>query len=78
MQQIYGEHPRRGMKLHCNFIDITLQQGCSPVNLLHAFRTRFPMNTSGWLLLTKISFPATDTTAGPEKSMAYKYVITVV
>ena len=25
--------------------------GCSPVNLLHIFRTTFPKNTSGWLLL---------------------------
>ena len=24
---------------------------CSPVNLLHIFRTSFPRNTSGWLLL---------------------------
>ena len=38
-----------------NFIKITLRHGCSPVNLLHIFRTRFPGktsgNTSGWLLL---------------------------
>ena len=27
------------------------QHGCSPVNLLHIFRTRFYKNTSGWLLL---------------------------
>ena len=73
-----GEHPRRSIKLHCNFIDITLRQGCSPVNLLHVFRTLFPMNTSGRLILTKILFPAADTTAGPEKNMAYEYVITVV
>ena len=30
----------------CNFIEITLLQECSPVNLLHIFRTRFPKNTS--------------------------------
>ena len=35
----------------CNFIEITLRYGCSPVNLLHIFRTLFPRNTSGWLLL---------------------------
>ena len=34
-----------------NFIEITLQHGCSPVNLLHIFRTPFPKNTSGRLLL---------------------------
>ena len=35
----------------CNFIEIALWHGCSPVNLLHIFRTPFPRNTSGWLLL---------------------------
>ena len=35
----------------CNFIEITLWHGCSPVNLLHIFRTIFSKNTSGWLLL---------------------------
>ena len=35
----------------CNFIEITLRYGCSPVNLLHIFRPPFPKNTSGWLLL---------------------------
>ena len=34
-----------------NFIEITLWHGCSPVNLLHNFRTPFTKNTSGWLLL---------------------------
>ena len=29
----------------------TLRHGCSPVNLLHNFRTPFPKNTSGGLLL---------------------------
>ena len=39
----------------CDFnkvaLQITLRHGCSPVNLLHIFRTPFPKNTSGWLLL---------------------------
>ena len=35
----------------CNFIDITLRHGCSPVNLLHIFKTSFPKNISEWLLL---------------------------
>ena len=34
-----------------NFIEIPLQHGCSHVNLLYIFRTPFPRNTSGWLLL---------------------------
>ena len=30
---------------------ITLRHGCSPVNLLHIFRTPFTKNASGWLFL---------------------------
>ena len=54
VQQIYGEHARRSaisVKLQSGFIEITLQHGCSPVNLLHIFRTIFPKNASGGLLL---------------------------
>ena len=36
----------------CDFNKVRLQHGCSPVNLLHIFRTPFPKNTFGWLLLT--------------------------
>ena len=39
------------IRLLCNFIEIALRQGCSPVNLLHIFRTPFLKNTSGRLLL---------------------------
>ena len=38
-------------KLLCNFIKIALRHGCSRVNLLHIFRTPFPKNTSGRLLV---------------------------
>ena len=38
------------IKLQSKFIEITLQHGCSPVNLLHIFRTPFLKNTS-WRLL---------------------------
>ena len=55
MQQITGEHPCWSVisiNLQRNFIEITLRHhGCSPVNLLHVFRTPFHKNTSGWLLL---------------------------
>ena len=34
-----------------NFIEIALQHGCSPVNLLHVFKTPFLKCTSGLLLL---------------------------
>ena len=37
--------------LLCNFIEITPRHGCSPINLLHIFRTPFLKNTSGRLLL---------------------------
>ena len=49
-----GEHPCQSaiaIKLFCSFIGITLRRGCSPVNLLHYFRTPFLKNTSGGLLL---------------------------
>ena len=48
------EHPcgsAISIKFQSNFIENRLQYGCSPVNLLHIFRTVFPRNTSGWLLL---------------------------
>ena len=34
-----------------NFIESTVQQRCSPVNLLCIFRTPFPKNTSEGMLL---------------------------
>ena len=43
-----GEHPCRS-----NFIEITLRHRCSPVNLLHIFRTTFTKNTFGLLLLER-------------------------
>ena len=52
--KLTGEHPCRSVisiKLLRNFIEIPFRHGCSPVNLLHIFRTPFPKNTSGWLLL---------------------------
>ena len=48
------EHPCRNVisiKLQSNFIEITLWHGCSLVNLLYIFKTTFPKNTSGGLLL---------------------------
>ena len=45
-----GEHPYR-----CNFIEVALRHGCSPVNLLHIFRTHFLNNTFKWLLLTIVA-----------------------
>ena len=55
MQQLYRRTPMTKCdfkKVAKNsFIEITLQHGCSPVNLLHIFRTHFPKNTSQGLLL---------------------------
>ena len=52
------EHPCRSVisvKLLCNFIEITLRHGCSPVNLLHIFRTPFCKNIYGVLFLFGVS-----------------------
>ena len=38
-QEVFLNSP----KLFCNFIEIALRHGCSPVNLLHIFRTLFPI-----------------------------------
>ena len=51
MQQIYRRTPMPKC-MQSNSIEITLRHGCSPVNLLHIFRTLFLRNTSGQLLLT--------------------------
>ena len=44
------------VKLLYNFIQIALQHGCSPVNLLHIFKTHFLKNTSGRLFLEHTQF----------------------
>ena len=54
MQQIYRRIAMRSvilMKLLCNFIEITLRHGCSPVYLLLIFRTPYTKKASGRLLL---------------------------
>ena len=50
MQQIHRRKPMPKCDFN-NFTEIALQHGCSPVHLLHIFRTPFPRNTSEWLLL---------------------------
>ena len=52
-----GDHPCRStisIKLLCNFIEMALRHGWSPVNLLQIFRTSFPKNTCRRLLLNEI------------------------
>ena len=54
-----GKHPCRSVisiKLQSKFTEITLRHGCSPVNLLHIFRTPFLKNTSGGLFLSNDQF----------------------
>ena len=48
------KHPSRDVfkMLLRNFFQTILRHGCSPVNLLHIFRTPSLNNTSGWLFLT--------------------------
>ena len=65
--KLTGQHPRRSaisIKLLCNFIEIALRSGYSPVNLLHIFRTSFPKHISeGLFVLThfmKIQFRFTN------------------
>ena len=40
----------------CNFIEISFQHRCSPLNFLHIFRTHFYNNTSGEILLNSKRF----------------------
>ena len=50
-----GEYPCRSaisITLQSNFIEVALRHGCSPVNLLHIFRTTSLKNTTEWLLLS--------------------------
>ena len=53
----FRKHPCRSAisaKLLCNFIEMALRHGCSPVR--RPFRAPFPKNTSGGLLLSLRSF----------------------
>ena len=47
--RVRSSHPE--VFLGKGVLKITLRHGCSPVNLLHIFRTPFSKNTSGRLLL---------------------------
>ena len=53
-----GEHQCQSeisIKLPRNFIEITLRDGCSPVNLLHIFRTLFSKNEHLWVAASEHS-----------------------
>ena len=51
MQQICSRTPMPKCNLNKVARQKSLRHGCSPVNLLHIFRTPFFKNISGWLLL---------------------------
>ena len=60
IQQIYKRTPMR----ECDFSKVAMQlywnhtsTWCSPVNLLHIFKTPSPMNISGWLPLDTLLHP---------------------
>ena len=46
------------VEMQSNFVEITFWHGYSAVNLLHIFRTLFPKNTSGGLLLNNLDTKA--------------------
>ena len=50
-QQIYKKTPMPKCEFNNVSEQVTLWHGCSPVNLIHIFRTTFLKNTSGRLLL---------------------------
>ena len=72
MQQIY----RRTPIPKCD-IEIELRHGCSPVNLLHFFRTPFPKNTSGQQLLAFPSLRQFLATKSPLKMMENAFYLTL-
>ena len=53
--KLQKQPPRTAVKKRCSEnmqqIYAALRHGCSPVDLLHIFKTPFPKNTPGWLLL---------------------------
>ena len=55
-----GEHQCRSaisIKLLCNFIEITLWHWCSPVHLLHIFRTPF---LKSFLFIHRVKYPCSN------------------
>ena len=60
MQQIHMRTPTAkcdSIKLLCDFFKIALWHRCSPVNLLHIFRTSSYRNTSAGLLPNRLTIP---------------------
>ena len=68
----------------CKFIEITLRDGCSPVNLQHIFRTLLPKNTSWGLFLTYDFSSSSSAKKEPLKIsviksvLGFRYILSVV
>ena len=60
MQQIYKGTPMPKCNFNKNELQFALRHGCSPINLLHIFRTPFLKNTSEWVLLAIVMFLITE------------------
>ena len=54
IQPIYGRTPMPKCDFNTFALQLTLRYGCTPVNLVHIFRTPFPTNTSGGLFLVLV------------------------
>ena len=65
------------IKLPSNYNEITLRHRCSPVNLLHIFRTPCPKNSSEWLLLhyQRLSRLQTRTRNQTEKRLQVVFIV---
>ena len=80
-QQIYrrNTHAEVWFKYCCwNFIEITLQDGCSPVNLLHMFRTSFLQNTSRRLPLIFVQLASMNVLYSMWHYFWYKFIVTLI
>ena len=53
-KKIYGRTPMPKCDFNKVALQLTLRYGCTPVNLVHIFRTPFPTNTSGGLFLVLV------------------------
>ena len=53
--KIFSKFTGEICKLLCNFMEITLLYKCSPVKLLRIFKTHFPTNSSGGLLVRAVT-----------------------
>ena len=65
------------IKLLCNFIEITLRYGCSPVYMLHISRAPFPKATHEELLL-EVHRYSLDVYLGPYQTFKIELFVKIV